>query len=424
MPIAKQPTLKEILTETVRNNKLDLSKLPSRHREVFGDIMRCHTKDCGFTKETCCDCGHVTIHYGSCNNSACPACGASKNLEWAEKQRGRLLDAPYFHIIFTIPDKELNPMFLVDRGYMYNSILAASSEAVKCLAKNKKFLGAEVPGYFSVLHTWGSTLIYHVHVHMVFCAAGLDENGSLVKGKENYLFPVKSLAQVFKSKMLEKLASKFEYTGSPFIGKLIKARSADWNVEIREMGSDPYHAIYYLSRYINRIAITDRRLVSYKDGKVTFRYKNYKKGGKIEEITLDDIEFIRRYRNHILPKGFRKQRSYGFLANNASKKFEKMVELCGQAPGVENSSEDNQSQSPEDNCCHHHECENHDTSDEDPDGAEETNSKRKCPKCGSTKVEIEKEKGITRKRFLVKFMERMTVYWTGNRINETLAQQK
>lgn len=322
------PSLNQILTIMAADNKLDFRTMSERNQKVLQDMMICHTEICGFTKEVCEHCGHTTIHYGSCNNTCCVQCGAARREEWAKKQQEKKVDAPYYHIVFTVPDKYLNELFLYDPEYMYKAILKATAETLKKMSKDPHYLGAEKSGFITLLHTWGSNMSLHCHTHTIFCAAGLDKEGNFVCGNDKFLFPVEPLAIMFQNKFLKIVSKKYEYSGSPFLQNIQNARSAQWNVEIKNCDGGPDHVIEYAARYINRPAISNGRLVSYKNGVVRFKYKDYKAGGKIKEMELEDTEFVRRFLMHIPPKGFSRCRNYGFMGNNSSKTLKTIQELA------------------------------------------------------------------------------------------------
>ena len=312
-----------------------LSKIPktSKERKVIHDMLVCGTEVLGMTKEVCEECGHTVLHYGSCNNSNCSQCGYKKSQKWAEKQKEKTVNAPYYHIVFTVPDKYLNPLFLYDRAFMLNSMFNASAETLRELSKDEKYLGVDIPGFISGVHTWSNTLSLHCHIHVIFCAAGLKKDGTLVKhdSEQKFLFPAKVLADLFKGKLMEKIEKKYLVSNGVFNADLEGARQKEWNVEIRRCEGGPQYVVKYLSRYVNRIAITNGRLISYENGKVKFRYKDNKDNGKLKAMEMEDEAFVERYLLHVAPERFIRMRYYGFFANNAREKLKEVQQKAGTA---------------------------------------------------------------------------------------------
>lgn len=330
-------TVQSILALMKTAGKLDQMKLSRTERYVIQHIIDCHSKAMGLTYEVCPDCGHTILHYGSCNDRNCPMCGVLKRKKWELQRQDDLLDAQYYHIIFTVPNV-LNPLFNIDRAAMCSIMLKAQRAAIEKLAKDKKYLGAVKTGMISIVHTWGQKLQLHPHVHSLLVAGGLDKDGNWITPKrEDYLFPAKLLAKEFRDvfvKLLEKSDSELISNGYHGLAALIEeVRKLKWNVEICEATSDPEHIIEYFARYANRPAISNSRLVSYEDGKVTYKYKDNKQGGKECLETIQDTEFVRRFLVHILPSGFQKIRNYGFLSNKSRKDMvPKIRELIGTKP--------------------------------------------------------------------------------------------
>lgn len=326
-------SVQTIITNMCAADKIAWKKLLWKEK-VIRHIMLCHTEEYGMSVEECPDCKHRILHYGSCNDSSCPMCGTLRRFKWALDRQDDLVDAEYNHVIFTVPSS-LNELFLVDMKFMCSLLFKASREATCRLAKDKKFLGAKKTGAISILHTWGQKMDLHPHVHMLFVAGGLDKDGNwVVPKKEGFLFPVKKLASEYKElflRELEKHPSEEILKKFPDLsGRIKELRDRDWNVQICPSTADPEHIIEYFARYANRLAISNSRLVSYKDGKVTFKYKDNKDGGKWKKLTLTDEEFFRRFCMYILPPQFQKIRNYGFLSNVSRKKMIPLIrELIG-----------------------------------------------------------------------------------------------
>lgn len=329
----KSPVLKDILVEVFQNNKLPQESLNDKQRKTMMDLMACHTPLCGYSKEVCMECGHVyDIHYGSCNNPNCPECGKVKQIQWEERLTAKLPKGRYYHIIFTVPDKILNPHFLYDPKTLDSMLFKAQAEALKQLSADPEYFGAKKVGFFSTLHSWSSNLNCHHHIHTLFCSTGLDGQDNLVVHSGNFLFPAKKLAQIFKNRFLDLYKEKFGDPDSPWYKNIQDMTYIQFNVEIRQSVDSPAHIVKYLGRYVNRTAISNGRIREYKDGKVTFNYKDYKaggrkKGGIVKQMTLDDHEFVRRFLMHVPPPYFSRIRYYGFLAGNQGKQLERVKEL-------------------------------------------------------------------------------------------------
>lgn len=337
-------TLNQILLDQLQNGNDIFSGLNLRQQTVLENIALCGTAYYGFTKSRCEVCGHTEIHYGTCSNPNCPTCGGAKRQEWICKQNARAIKALAFHIIFTVPDKYLNRLAVHDPRFFYNALFKASSKALRKLCRDPKYFGASLPGFFSCLHTWGSTLVLHPHIHTVLYGSGLDNNGNLIvcrKGKE-YLFPAKLLAARFKHEMIKILSREYEKTNSPWLEDLSRAKRAKWNVQIQKGLDNPERAINYLGRYVNRTAISNSRIHDYDGTYVTFEYKDYRDHSKSQthdrcsyarkKMKLHVKEFVRRFALHIPPKRFKRIRFYGFLAPTQNEALERMKELTGTKP--------------------------------------------------------------------------------------------
>lgn len=325
----KSPSLGQILTLMDQQNKIEWKSLSPKQAKTLRNIMKCHTAEAGFTSSRCEACGHTEIHYGSCNDPSCPCCGVVKREEWAEKQGEKMIDVCHFHIIFTVPDS-LNPLILHDREYLYNAMFKASELTLKELAASKKHLGIEKCGFYSVLHSWGSNMSFHPHIHTVFAGGGMDENGEFKRSKSSFLFPAKKAAALFQSNFLKIASSKYEYSGSPWLDAFHKARDVKWNVQIVPAGDREQVVIEYLGRYVNRTAISNGRILSYDGDQVTFTWKDYRDHSKMKVMSLKDTEFLRRFVMHIAPEYFRRTRYYGFYSDSGRKTLEEVREKAKQ----------------------------------------------------------------------------------------------
>ena len=296
-------------------------------------IMQCKTGSLGYNYYECPQCGHVRAVPRSCGNRNCPNCQAISKAAWLEERKGELIGAPYYHIVGTLPH-ELNPLLSANRKALYELLHKSMGKALVQLSNDPKYLGA-TPGIVQVIHTWDQLLHYHVHVHCVVSGGGLTKDKRLVTMPQDapFFMPVKVVAAMYKGKFMAGLkdlrsAGKLlipdgaaglsqEDGWKRFIDHLYRT---DWNVYIKQTFNGNGNAIEYLSRYANRIAISNSRILSFKDGNVTFSYTDRKDGGRKKEKTITAEEFIRRYIQHVVPKGFQKIRYYGFLNNSTRKK--------------------------------------------------------------------------------------------------------
>ena len=228
--------------------------------------------------------------------------------------------------MFTVPD-DLNPVMLRNQKACYDLLFRSVSETLETLASDPKHLNARI-GFICVLHTWGSNLQYHPHIHVIIMGCGLNQAEQLVMPKGDFLFPVKVMSKLFRGKFLDglkKLSLEETIDYSNLYGK-------DWVVYVKDAFPGSNHVIKYLSRYTHRIAISNQRIISYDSTSVTFRYKDYRDGNAIKEMTLSTEEFMRRYLLHVLPKGFCKIRSYGLLSNRHKKKCLKILRILLNMP--------------------------------------------------------------------------------------------
>ena len=304
--------------------------------KAYEAIVNCRTSALGGHELRCENCGHSRQAYNSCRNRHCPKCQFIKQVQWVDKLKANLLPVRYFHLVFTIPQC-LHKTFYINQQTAYGLLFKAAGEALKICATNPKFLGAET-GAVAVLHTWGQTLMYHPHIHMIVPAGGLSEDGVewVLSGKKFFL-PVKVLSRLFRGilcRLLEQAVNKGkirlpnDMPGFDRLKKLIYAKP--WVVYAKNPFAGPEHVIGYLGRYTHRVAISNHRIICENEGKVTFRYKDYRTGALNRKITLEAAEFIRRFLQHVLPCGFYKIRYLGILAScNANTKLQTCFDLIG-----------------------------------------------------------------------------------------------
>ncbi len=306
------------------------SRLSFSQQRALRELALCRTAALGGHIEECSGCGHRVISYNSCRNRHCPKCQGSRRATWLEQQMDQLLPVEYHHVVFTLP-AAVTEVVYQNQKLGYTLLFRAASETLKQIAADPKHLGAEI-GVTAVLHTWGQTLAFHPHLHCLATGGGLTPEGRWVSTKPGFFLPVRVLARVFCGKFLAELTRAFESGELRFFGDLAglaapsafaawraqQAREA-WCVYSKPPVQGPDVVLKYLARYVDRVAISNQRLVSLEAGHVTFRYKDYRQSGRQRQktITLPAEEFLRRFLMHVLPPGFQKVRSYGLLANRS-----------------------------------------------------------------------------------------------------------
>jgi hypothetical protein len=294
----------------------------SYSRAVFEKLKHCHTAHIGMHRFQCNepDCNHIHWQYHSCGNRHCPNCGSWKKEEWVEFKMADLLPTSYYHVVFTLPH-ELNPLIMGHRPVLFKLLFQAASHTLLTLAKDDKHLGAEI-GITSILHTWGQDLSFHPHVHCIVSGGGVS-NGNWVpeKRKNNkFLFPKNMMQKIFKGFFMQHLRKLHKMNSlsidKPAFEQMLQTIGyKKWNVYAKAPFGGPQQVVEYLGRYTHKVAITPHRVLAVTENTITFRYKDYHDGNKVKEMTLTSQEFLRRFEQHILPKGFVKIRSYGFLKN-------------------------------------------------------------------------------------------------------------
>jgi hypothetical protein len=302
--------------------------LSSQQKRVFSDIQACRTAVMGGHVRACGNCDHREIAYNSCRNRHCPKCQALARAQWLQAREAELLPIPYFHIVFTLP-AEVAALALQNKRQLYGMLFQAASETLKQVAANPRHLGAAQIGVLAVLHTWGQNLMHHPHLHCVVSGGGLSQDRSRwIAAKDYYFLPVKVLSRVFRNKFCRLLQEAYARGELGFYGDLARlaeptgfrrfvdaAAKREWVVYAKRPFRQPACVLKYLARYTHRVAIANSRLVSYRQGRVTFRYKDYARQGTQRTMTLTAAEFIRRFLLHVLPDGFMRIRHYGLLSN-------------------------------------------------------------------------------------------------------------
>jgi hypothetical protein len=297
--------------------------------KVMSAIESCRTAALGGHVARCEKCAHTIIAYNSCRNRHCPKCQGVAAREWLAEREAELLPVPYFHVVYTLP-AAIRDIAYQNKAVIYDLLFKASAEATLKIAATPRHLGARI-GFMSVLHTWGSALTHHPHVHMVVPGGGLSPDGSKwIACRPRYFLTVEVLSALFRRLFLEMLiaahdAGRLQFFGghvrladkTAFEAYLTPLRKIDWVVYAKEPFAGPEQVLRYLSRYTHRIAISNRRLLSAGENGVTFKYKDYRiEGpGRYKTMTLATDEFIRRFLIHVLPAGFHRIRYYGLLAS-------------------------------------------------------------------------------------------------------------
>jgi hypothetical protein len=353
--------------------------------KVMSAIEHCRTSALGGHVERCEDCAHTRISYNSCRNRHCPKCQAAAARRWLEEREADLLPAPYFHVVFTVPAM-IATMALQNKAAVYDLLFKTAAETLTTIAADSKHLGARI-GLTAVLHTWGSALTHHPHVHIIVPGGGLSPDGSRwIACKPGFFLSVRVLSRLFRRLFLEGLAAlnatgRLAFFGDlsalsddeAFAAALAPLRRSEWVVYAKRPFAGPKAVLAYLSRYTHRVAISNSRLVALDNAGVTFKWKDYRleRRYRFKTMTLDPAEFIRRFLMHVLPRGFHRIRHFGLFASAVrTRNIEHIRALLAVAePSPQRSSEAN--------------------ADADPvDGV------HKCPCCGGRMTIIETFEGV------------------------------
>jgi hypothetical protein len=303
--------------------------------KVMSAIESCRTAALGGHVLRCEDCSHTQIAYNSCRNRHCPKCQGAAAREWLAEREAELLPVPYFHVVFSLPAK-IADIAYQNKAVIYDILFKASAETMITIAADPKHLGARI-GVLSVLHTWGSALNHHPHVHMIVPGGGISLDGERwVACRPDFLLYVGVLSRLFRRLVLEKLIAAHSAGALQFFGKhaalangrafaayLAPLHNSKWVVYCKHPFGGPQDVLRYLARYTHRVAISNRRLISLDHKGVTFKWKDYRLEGPErynKVMTLDTHEFIRRFLMHVLPPGFHRIRYYGFLSSQTRAK--------------------------------------------------------------------------------------------------------
>lgn len=315
--------------------------------KVMSAIENCRTAALGGHVEGCDDCGYIRVVYNSCRNRHCPRCQGAAARVWLAEREADLLPVGYFHVVFTLP-AEVADIAWQNKAVVYDLLFRAASETMMTIAADPKHLGARI-GITAVLHTWGSAMTHHPHVHMIVPGGGISLDGRRwIPSRPAFLLPVRVLGALFRRLFLTRLfalheAGKLAFFGDQadladprrFLRHLAPLRKKRWVVYAKAPFAGPVAVLAYLSRYTHRVAISNQRLIAYDQAGVTFRYKDYRRDGPERQrvMTLAPHEFIRRFLLHVLPHGFHRIRHYGLLASSARKaEIARARELLAVAP--------------------------------------------------------------------------------------------
>jgi hypothetical protein len=315
------------------------ASLCTAQRRVMSAIELCRTAALGGHVERCDRCDHQRVFYNSCRDRHCPKCQGLARAKWLEDRQSELLDIPYFHVVFTVPPP-IAAIALQNKEIVYNVLFRAASETLRTIAADPKHLGAQI-GFFAVLHTWGQTLCHHPHLHCVVPGGGISPDGTQwIPCRPNFFLPVAVLSRLFRRLFVDYLKQAFDAEDLQFFSSLqpLQVRDAflhyiapirkrDWVVYAKQPFAGPDEVLKYVARYTHRVAISNNRLLDIDDGKVAFRWKDYRDGNQHKTMMLSANEFIRRFLLHVLPDGFQRIRYFGFLANRY--RVEKLA-LCRQ----------------------------------------------------------------------------------------------
>jgi Putative transposase/Transposase zinc-binding domain len=301
--------------------------------QVMSAIEQCRSAALGGHVERCEDCGHSRIAYNSCRNRHCPKCQGAAAKDWLAAREADLLPVGYFHVVFTLP-AEIAPIAYQNKAVVYDLLLRTAAETLLTIAADPRHLGARV-GATAVLHTWGSTLTHHPHVHMIVPGGGISLDGThWIHCRPRFLLPVPVLSRLFRRLFLAGLADAYTAGRLVFFGTIKRLRPQEafaaclaplrrkkWFVYTKPPFAGPEAVLAYLARYTHRVAISNSRLVRLDERGVTFHYKDYRRNGRARfgTMTLAPDEFIRRFLLHVLPKGFHRIRHYGLLASATCK---------------------------------------------------------------------------------------------------------
>ena len=312
------------IEQSVKNKQLNTWQL-----RTLSALSKCRTSALGGHIDGCTNCGNVRISYNSCRNRHCPKCQGNEREEWIQAREKELLPVGYFHVVFTLPS-ELNGLCMQYPRIMYASLFDAAWDTINTFSKDEKHLGATT-GMISIMHTWGQQLTLHPHLHCIIPAGGLTKQGQWkhCKTKGHYLFPVKALSLVYRAKYIARLRERVAEYNTNNEKQIVLPKDVidscfkkQWVVYAKQPFSGVNSVVEYLGRYTHKVAISNHRITAINkvNDTVSFTYKDYKSNGRKKELTLNSMEFVRRFSLHILPKAFVRIRHFGILSSTSKTK--------------------------------------------------------------------------------------------------------
>jgi len=324
------------------------ASMSAEQRRVMAAIEVCRTAVLGGHLERCDKCGYEHNCFNSCRDRHCPKCQSLARAQWIEHRHAELLDCPYFHVVFTVPE-EIAAIGYQNKKVVYDILFHSTAEALKTIAADPTHLGAEI-GFFTVLHSWGQNLMHHPHLHCVVPGGGLSADGQRwVRCRAGFFLSVRVLSRLFRRLFLERIEKAFhsgklqffaslEFLRDPqaFAGWIAALKESEWIVNARRPFAGPQQVLDYVGRYTHRVAISNNRLIDIDNGRVQFHWKDYRDNSEIKVMDLEADEFIRRFLLHVLPEGFQRIRYYGFLANRERRK---KLALCRHLLGMQSASQ-------------------------------------------------------------------------------------
>ena len=329
------PTMQDVL-RPFYPKYLDSHTPTGCQEKTVRHILNCKTGAYGFNLSKCSKCGHIQYHNNSCRDRGCPMCQALSNEMWVDAQQESVLDIDYYHLVFTCPS-ELNPLFYCNQKELYSLFFHTVAETILDLSMDPAYMGG-MPGFISIMHTWGSNLSYHPHIHVLSTSGGLNQDRNWCQSKDGFFLPGKAMARLFKGKFLSGLKCLHEAGKLCYEGEASQYHSQyeyqvlldicyrkNWVTDIRESFAGAETVMRYLGRYTHRIAISNSRILHMDGETVTIRVKDYKNGGIWKELTLDGCEFVRRFLMHVPPKNFVRIRHYGLLSNHNKRN---LIPIC------------------------------------------------------------------------------------------------
>lgn len=295
------------------------------------NILNCKTGAYGANVSVCEDCGAVQIHYNSCRNRCCPMCQAVPKEMWMDARREDVLDAPYFHLVFTVPDI-LNPLIYSNQKLLYDAMYHAASATIRELSADPAHLGVST-GFICILHTWGSEMNFHPHIHTILLGGGLTAKNEWKDNGTDFFLPIRVISKVFRGKYMDELKKlraedKLKFHGTAekyrnyytFKGLLDSCYNKEWIPYCKKTFNGARSVIDYLGKYTHRIAVSNHRIICMDEKTVTFSVKDYNNKGQWKTLTISGVEFIRRFLMHVPPKRFVRIQHYGLLCSRTKNK--------------------------------------------------------------------------------------------------------